>query len=219
MDLPFLLPPTDDIVRHIGSSCQYSWFDGDGFGSHSQGGGAISIAGAAGVAGVAGLVSAMTVPAFSRSRGLAKRSMSASNLSQVAIACMIYANDHNGKYPDSIDTLVAGGHLIDQILESPLKPKGFAGPSYIYVAGQNADSYPENILAYENPAYSSQGVNVLHADCHVQWMGPSEFLQKLEATYTRLGKKMPQINFKSPTTKSSILGFWPLKTFNITQDK
>jgi hypothetical protein len=52
-----------------------------------------------------------------------------------------------------------------------------------------------NIIAYENPAFSRKGLNVLFMDSRVQWMKPDEFLRELEATYKRLGREMPKIKF------------------------
>ncbi len=55
---------------------------------------------------------------------------------------------------------------------------------------------PGNIVAYENPAFLSEGTNVLFLDCHVEWMKPDDFLRELKATYERLGKEMPEVKFK-----------------------
>jgi len=57
---------------------------------------------------------------------------------------------------------------------------------------------PGNIIAYENPAFSSEGLNVLFMDGHVQWMKPDDFLRELEATYKLLDREMPEIKFKEP---------------------
>jgi len=56
--------------------------------------------------------------------------------------------------------------------------------------------HPGNIIAYENPAFCTDKINVLFMDCHVEAMKPDEFLHKLEATYKRLGRKMPEVKFK-----------------------
>jgi prepilin-type processing-associated H-X9-DG protein len=56
--------------------------------------------------------------------------------------------------------------------------------------------YPGNIVAYENPEFRSDGVNVLFLDSHVEWMKPDNFLRELEETNERLGRQMPEIKFK-----------------------
>ena len=55
---------------------------------------------------------------------------------------------------------------------------------------------PGNIIAYENPEFCSDKINVLFLDSHVQAMKPDEFLRELGATYKRLGRKMPEVKFK-----------------------
>ena len=56
--------------------------------------------------------------------------------------------------------------------------------------------HPGNILVYENPEFCSDKINVLFLDSHVQAMKADEFLRELEATYKRLGRKMPEVKFK-----------------------
>jgi prepilin-type processing-associated H-X9-DG protein len=55
---------------------------------------------------------------------------------------------------------------------------------------------PGNIVAYENPQFRADGVNVLFLDGHVESMKPDAFRQELKETYERLGKPMPEIKFK-----------------------
>jgi len=128
---------------------------------------------------------------------LPPRVISGSNLSGIGKACMIYANDDpDGRFPPNLQKLVELDYITAKQLESPLKPKGFDGPSYIYIAGQNAAMNPANIVAYDNPAFCSDRINVLFIDCRVRVMKPAEFLRELEATYKRLGRAMPEIRFK-----------------------
>lgn len=92
---------------------------------------------------------------------------------------------------------IASHLILPETLESPLKPAGFKGPSYIYIVGQSGKDEPGNIVAYENTEYCAEGVNVLYLDGHA-WKGRKNdvFLRDLEATYKRLGRKMPEIKFK-----------------------
>jgi prepilin-type processing-associated H-X9-DG protein len=139
------------------------------------------------------------MPALHRARNQARRVTSAANLKQIGVALVLYANDHDGEFPTDLKNQDFLRYLRDsasKVLESPLKPKEFDGPSYIYIAGQSAESPSNNILAYENPAFCREGLNVLFVDSHVRWMKPDEFLRELEATYNRLGREMPEIRFK-----------------------
>jgi len=129
----------------------------------------------------------------------AMQTFSAANLRGIGKACLIYANDYEDKFPPNLQELVEKVELSPKTLESPIKPKDFAGPSYIYISGQNTSMPPDNILVYENPEFCSDVINVLFIDCHVEAMKPDAFLKDLEATYKRLGREMPDIKFKDST--------------------
>ena len=55
---------------------------------------------------------------------------------------------------------------------------------------------PANIIAYENPEFCDDGVNVVYLDGHVTFVRPEQFTEDLEQTYQRLGKPSPEIKFK-----------------------
>jgi len=196
LQLPPMLPPADDIVKHLGPACAYSWFDEDGLRSHSRG--PVPEGSAALVVGGAGMGTAILLPALARARGSARRAGSAANLKQVYVAVDMYANDHKGKFPDDLETLVDKDLIQRELLNSPCKPSDFTGPSYIYITGFSAESDPRNIVAYENPAFSSEGTNALFVDGHVQWLKPDAFRKKLTETYKRIGRPVPKITFKRP---------------------
>ena len=137
---------------------------------------------------------------MAKSRSLPKVMESARNLSTIGKALLIYANDYEDRYPLNLQELVEKAELSPKYLESPLKPQGFDGPSYIYIAGQSTrTSKPGDILVYENPAFCSDKINVLFNDNHVEAMKPAKFLEKLQETYNRLGREMPEIKFKDST--------------------
>jgi len=121
------------------------------------------------------------------------------NLKQIGRACLIYANDHDDRLPPNLQELAKKTDLSPETLESPNKPVDFEGPSYIYVSGQTTVMPPDNIVAYENPAFCSDTINALFMDTHVMAMRPDDFLRELQETYRRLGKKMPDIKFKDST--------------------
>jgi general secretion pathway protein G len=140
-------------------------------------------------------------PPLDKASSLSKVIESARNLSTIGKALLIYANDHEHQYPPNLQVLVEKGYIKrPEILESPRKPKDFDGPGYIYIAGQSTrTSEPGNIIVYENPEFCSDKINVLFIDTHVEAMKPAEFLERLQETYKRLGREMPEIKFKSPT--------------------
>ena len=194
LKLPFVLPQLSHIAQDMGPSCQYSWFDAQGLRSHYRGAGIEPSLGAvAGGAVGAGIL----MPALARARQQGKNAVSMSNLKQLGLAVIIYADEHDGKLPDNFEQ-AKEFYNDSKILESPLKPKGFAGPSYIYVSGHSmkAESPYKQIVIYENPGYCQDTINALFLDGHVQKMQQDRFLEMLEATYKQLAREMPEIKFK-----------------------
>lgn len=137
------------------------------------------------------------MPALVRTRQISKHMQLATHLSKIGRALRICADDHNDKYQSDLNELVEKAAIDPQMFKSSVKPRDFEGPDY-YIAGQDLSMYPGNFVAFENPEFCTEGVNVLHLDGHVEWMKPDMFMEELEATYKRLGREMPDIQFKSP---------------------
>jgi len=193
LKLPLVLPNLSHIAKDMGPSCQYSWFDERGLRSRYRGTGIEPSLGVV-AGGAVGL--GVMMPALARTRRVSKRMQSATHLSGIGKASLIYANDYNDEFPPNLNELIEKVDVDPRMLESPLKPKDSEGPSYIYIAGQKTSMHPGNIVAYENPEFSRDGLNVLFMDSHVEWVKQDEFLRKLEATYKRLGREMPEVKFK-----------------------
>ena len=189
--LPFVLPQLSHITQDMGPSCQYCWFDARGLRVHYRGAGIEPSLGA--VAGGA-IGAGVLMPALARSRQQARNAVSMNNLKQLGLAVIMYAEEHDGKLPENFEQ--AKQYYGDsKVLESPHKPKDFAGPSYIYVSGHsmNSGSTSQQIVAYENPKYCKDTIIALFLDGHVERMQRDRFRETLEATYKQLGKEMPEI--------------------------
>jgi prepilin-type processing-associated H-X9-DG protein len=194
LKLPFVLPQLSHIAQNMGPSCQYSWFDTQGLRSYYRGSGIEPSIGA--VAGGA-IGAGVLMPALARTKQQARQVASMTNLKQLGLAVIMYADDHDGKLPDSFEQ-IEEYHKAPELLVSPLKPKDFTGPSYIYVNGHsmNTESPASQIIAYENPGYCQDAINTLFLDGHVEKMQKERFLEMLESTYKQLGREMPEIKFK-----------------------
>jgi hypothetical protein len=140
-------------------------------------------------------------PPLDQAREQAGRVASTSNLRQIALGCLLYAGENEGKLPPNLQDLVAKGYIKKaEILESPRKPNDFEGPSYVYIPGLETriDKTHIIIVAYENPAFCSDRICAAFLDGHVTAMDQVEFLERLQATYKQLSREMPEINFKGP---------------------
>ncbi len=185
--LPVMLPSLTEITKDVQPSCCYRYFGPDGIHLYYRGSGIET--GPMPVAGVA-LGAGIMMPALVRAREQARSVVSMSNLKQIGLALIMYADEHQGNLPASLeDAKSYYGNA--KILESPHKPKDFAGPSYLYISGQTTAADYHNIVVYENPEFSKDKINVLFLDGHVEAMTPEAFQRELQATYERLGRKMP----------------------------
>jgi len=191
--LPVMLPSLTEISKDMGPSCSYRYLAPGGLRWHYRGPGIevsqMTIAGA-------GIGAGVLMPAMTRAREQARRVSSMSNLKQIGLGLLMYADDHDDKLPSDL-TAISSYLGNPNVLDSPRKPKGFAGPSYIYIPSQATSMYPGNIVAYENPAFCLDGVNVLFLDSHVEFMKPEPFRQELAETCKKLGREMPEIKFKN----------------------
>jgi len=194
LKLPMILPNLSHIAQDMGSSCRYSWFDDRGLRSRYRGPGVEPSLG--GVAGAA-LGLGVAMPAMARARQQAKHVVSMSHMKQIGLALLMYADDQQGKLPERIEQ-TREYYGDSKILDSPLKPGGFDGPSYIYVKGHSLgiESAARQIVVYENPEYLRDEITVLFLDGHVERMTRDRFIEALEATYKQLGREMPEIKFR-----------------------
>ncbi len=131
----------------------------------------------------------------------------ASNLKQVGMGIMLYAHDHGGKTPASLEILVAEGYVSEEVLSCPVfefpglppgsriaafmaRQAGTRNPSYIYIVpGRIAGELsPDEMVAYEPPAnHGGQGAYVLFGDGHVEWHFAGD-MRELVAATTRPAK-------------------------------
>jgi prepilin-type processing-associated H-X9-DG protein len=190
--LPPTLPALGDIIKDMKPMCRFRWVGPDGIYTQYRGPGIeASLSGVAGAAVGAGLM----LPALAKARDQARSAADMSNLKQIGLGLMMYAEDHQGNWPANLEQ--AKSYFgSPKVLESLRKPKDFEGPSYVYVGGQPKGTDPRNIVVYENPEFCTDRINVLFLDGHVEAMNPEAFRSGLKATCERLGREMPEVKFK-----------------------
>lgn len=128
----------------------------------------------------------------------------AAKLRQIGQACLLYANDHQGRFPVSFEQLIQGSRSSSELFLCPSssdrQAKGstpaeivanFAKPghcSYAYVgSGLSASAPVDTVLAYERLVnHGKRIINVLYADGHVERMDGNEavgFIAELDAGF------------------------------------
>jgi len=159
------------------------------------------------VFGLIALLIGVLLPSLCRSRESSNRVKCASNMKQIGLAAIIWAQGHGGKFPDDLDSLVDGADLAPAVFNCPtsadspaegatkeLLLEDFHKPghlSYVYVGkGLTTDSPADAVVMYELPKNHnggdmsvtsefkdkpmSDGMNVLFADGHVEWISPQD---------------------------------------------
>ena len=121
------------------------------------------------------------------------------HLRQIGQAMHLYAHEHGGRFPDSLDLLV-GDDIMPEALVCPstddrpasgetaqeiraaLVAGGDAHLSYVYVgAGLTADADSDVVVAYDRLGnHDEDGCHVLYADGHVNWM-PMPTMRRVQA--------------------------------------
>jgi len=135
----------------------------------------------------------LILPALNRAREQANRIKCASNMKQIGLAAIMYANNHNRQFPDSLETLLSDQDLTSAVFVCPSsRDVPAAGPttravladlkkpgheSFIYVgSGLMSDTAgPNDVVLYEPLAdHGNEGMNVLFGDGAVKWLTAAE---------------------------------------------
>jgi len=196
LKLPVVFPSLDRYIADMQPALAYSYADTSGFYSHYQGN-AVEQTVLAG--GAVAITSGVMLPSLTRAQSQVQQKVAMTKLRQLIITCIVYADEHDGKFPEQLEQLK--DLFRDQdVFDSPRRPRDFPGPSYVYVQGHclRPGYLPATklVVIYENPAYCSDGVNVAFLDGHVEFLRPQEFLKVLAETYRLLGRQMPEVSFK-----------------------
>lgn len=153
------------------------------------------------------LAASILLPSLNRARETANRVKSASNMRQILLGSIMFANDNRGKFPDTLGQVVEGKYLLSpEVFINPRStsdiPAGVANnpklladwvneqSDYVYLGkGLNATTKADTILIYENPVDLDDGINVGFADGHVEFVR----YDQLEAVFAASGLKAPTI--------------------------
>lgn len=140
------------------------------------------------------------LPSLNRAREAANRIKSASNLRQIGLGAMMYANENRGRMPDDLATILKNEDIGADVFVSPRN--GAAAPpnlqqmtadqrlawvndgsSYVWLGKglKDGDTKPDQPLAYEKPAGMEDGINILYGDDHVEFVMTQQAMKQLAA--------------------------------------
>ncbi len=143
------------------------------------------------------MLSGALMPRMMMARGQARSVQSMSNMRQLVLAIIMYANDNKGAFPAELTDLKKylgdnDGTVIARILTNPQTPD--QKPGYIYIKPNVATikeirSSHERLIIYENYSKWPGKINVGFADGHVEMIVDKARFEKL---LTDAGGKMPE---------------------------
>ena len=188
------LPPLHELQKHLTPAGAFSWADESGFYWRSispfPGAEAVATESNMLVAQQAVLISIL-LPALNAAKERANRVKCATNMRQIGMGVLLYANENRGKYPATLGDLAAAlaGEIAPEVFLCPTSDTDPPPPEvrqdkqklaewvngnadYVYV-GQHYDqrAAAETVIAYEKlDNHERQGMNLLFNDGHVEWM-------------------------------------------------
>ncbi|MDB5329816.1 MAG: hypothetical protein JWP03_967 [Phycisphaerales bacterium] len=195
-----VLPPLNKLMPYLAPAGQASWADAQGLhirsispfpGSEILG----SDPGGMSTFQQATMVSIL-LPALNRARGQANRVKSASNLRQIGLGAIMYANaQKNGVFPKDFGEMLATQDLTAQVFVNPagttsvppgLTPKQQAdwvkeNSDYVWNgAGKNNTVGADVPLAWEKPETATDGINILFGDGHVEFQDMQSAMETIQ---------------------------------------
>jgi hypothetical protein len=145
----------------------------------------VNIAGAAGLIGecmpvTAPLLAGVMLPALGEARQNARAMTSLKCVQSIVVGVQVYANDHDGAAPPSLEAMLQDELLPEQFLLSPMGPASDGrGDYWLNTALRPADdsrSPERRVLAYDRAMYrTGSSVAVGFMDGHVELMSIPDF--------------------------------------------
>lgn len=129
-------------------------------------------------------LSGFILPAMAKAREQSLRVRSLSNLKQITMACIMYANEHKDQFPPDLETVRKINELPPEILRNPRAADKAIG--YVYLQPMRGNIAPaEQIVAYEAFDQPPSSIAAAFADGHAEIMDYPSFAKALAESKAR----------------------------------
>jgi prepilin-type processing-associated H-X9-DG protein len=128
----------------------------------------------------------IVLPAMAKARQQAGQSRSMSNMRQIVMGCLMYADEHKGEFPPDLQSISATADLPAGVFKHPEMPEKEVG--YVYLRpskGAATVAGASQIVVYEDWQGKRPTLNVAFADGHVERMDSARFERALALSKER----------------------------------
>jgi Protein of unknown function (DUF3352) len=194
-----VLPPLNKLMPYLAPAGQASWSDAEGVhlraispfpGSEILGSdpGGMSIFQEATMVGV-------LLPSLNKARGQANRVKSMSNLRQIGLGAIMYANAKNGALPKDLGEIIETQDMSVEVFVNPstktavpqgLNPKQQAqwvkeNSDYVWNGAGKTTAARANVpIGWEKPETATDGISILFIDGHVEFQAMPQAMETIE---------------------------------------
>ena len=114
----------------------------------------------------AGIAAGIAVPVYNSVQAKGKATKSLAQTKQIALACQLYAGDHKGKFPPTLDALVPKYCDDKKLFVSPFAPDEAMG--YTYTPGLTTKSSADKVLIEDKFSEKEHQRIVAHVDASAE---------------------------------------------------
>ncbi len=212
-----VMPPLNVIMQRLSPAGGASWADDDGFyaryiqpfpGSTNLATSDVTSA----LVGQQAMMVSILLPSLNRARETANRVKCASNMRQIGQAMLLYSNENRRQYPPDLGTLVTTQDISPEVFACPSSstslPAAIRGAApaqqaawvnenaaYVYLLppGTTMNLNPEIVVLHERlDNHDHDGMNLLFADGHVEFMNMPAAQREIEKSKRELARRSPQ---------------------------
>jgi prepilin-type processing-associated H-X9-DG protein len=134
------------------------------------------------VIGIIGLLVSILLPSWRRWNQPSGRIPCPNHLRIVGQALLLYAQDHGGVWPQTLNELVATTDITSEVIHCDITKKPFV---FVRPGAVANTVTAQDLVAYEPLDYhDGEGSNALFGDGHVSWLTPTDLKEALNRPTT-----------------------------------
>ena len=133
-------------------------------------------------------LTAIILPALAKAREQSKQVQTLSNIRQILLGCIMFANDHANQFPPDLLAMTKSADLPAVVLRNPRNPEEDIGFAYVQPMRGTANG-AQQVVVYEVFDKPPARIAVGFADGHAEVMDYARFQKALEQSKARNGAK------------------------------